>query len=210
MTSAAIVGAFATGTEMWIIYTNRADDAPIDMSHGTPAPPPPPEEPFEVRSVSDDVACMWWNDTTAIEDSETACSTIAILRTSPSSLTEYWKRAEQCARISGDGCVLSHEVGLWLPGAFLYRDAVMRLVLAPKITGHDEEDKTEGKRVRVRNHEDVNGKMSSYKLHYNISVEYFDGNDRVFHDENFIGNDAYCIQLLHHSVPDSCWKSLFG
>tara|TARA_Y100001958_G_scaffold153454_1_gene140969 strand:- start:1773 stop:2540 length:768 start_codon:yes stop_codon:yes gene_type:complete len=64
---------------------------------------------------------------------------------SNSALYESLQRAKRCAAATGDSCLLSHEVGLDIPAAFLWHEDSIRMVSFPSIV-----DGQDAKRVYIR------------------------------------------------------------
>ena len=115
-------------------------------------------------------------------------------------------RAKYCALQSGDSCILSHEVGLDIPGIFLWHEerVSVRFLGYPRILSGEEP-----RNIAMRNTDGaiVHGRETVHVMNRTTLVEYdeFAFTSRtstaqeVLHDE-----DAYCVQLLVASVPVAC------
>ena len=117
------------------------------------------------------------------------------------------QRALSCAAAYGGECVLSPEIGLAMPAAFLYDHATasMRMLVAPKLLQLDAEP------VHVRvSPPDGDGITSTRTLVFNrsVDVEYLDGKTKNLARETMEGNDAFCVQLLRHAFEPACWGAL--
>ena len=104
-------------------------------------------------------------------------------------------------------CILSPEIGLALPAAFLYdhASASMHMLVAPKLLPHDAES------VHVRiSPPDGDGVTSTRTILFNrsVEVEYLDGKTKHLVRKTMEGNDAFCVQLLRHAFEPACWAAL--
>jgi hypothetical protein len=148
--------------------------------------------------------CAFWNMSVVYESS--LCSHFAIGR-SASTPARANQRALACAAAFGVECVLSPEIGLALPAAFLYSHdrAAMTMVLAPKLVPHDSEQ------VHVRVAPPGGDGLTDTKtLHFNrtVKVEYLEGATRQLRSETLSDDAAFCVQLLRLSFEPQCWEKL--
>lgn len=117
------------------------------------------------------------------------------------------QRAISCAAAYGGECILSPEIGLALPAAFLYdhASASMHMLVAPKLLPHEAES------VHVRiSPPDGDGVTSTRTILFNrsVEVEYLDGKTKHLVRKTMEGNDAFCVQLLRHAFEPACWAAL--
>ena len=117
------------------------------------------------------------------------------------------QRAISCAAAYGGECILSPEIGLALPAAFLYdhASASMHMLVAPKLLPHEAES------VHVRiSPPDGDGVTSTRTILFNrsVEVEYLDGKTKHLVRKTMEGNDAFCVQLLRHAFEPACWGAL--
>ena len=148
--------------------------------------------------------CAFWNMSVVYESS--LCSHFAIGR-SASTPARANQRALACAAAFGVECVLSPEIGLALPAAFLYSHdaATMTMVLAPKLLPHASEQ------VHVRVAPPGGDGLTDTKtLHFNrtVRVEYLEGASRQLRKETLSDDSAFCVQLLRLSFEPECWQKL--
>ena len=116
------------------------------------------------------------------------------------------ERALRCAAAFGTECVLSPEIGLAIPAAFLYGESGrMVTVLGPKLLQTDSEQQ----HVRV-SPPDGDGLTDTRTLLLNrtVRVEYLDATSRTLVASEFSGERAYCIQLLRQAFEPRCWEQL--
>lgn len=148
--------------------------------------------------------CAFYNQSVVF--SSELCSLFVVNRVS----TLYQRasqRALTCAAAYGGECVLSPEIGLAMPAAFLYdhTSAAMRMLVAPKLLPHD------GEPVHVRvSPPDGDGITSTRTLVFNqsIEVEYLDGLTKHLVQKRMEGSDAFCVQLLRLAFEPACWAAL--
>ena len=132
------------------------------------------------------------------------CSHFSISRLASSSASKAIDRAGRCAAAYETECVLSPEIGMSIPAAFVpHADGIgMRMIVAPRITASSGE-----KHLKV---EDPNGKALPrvLKMNSTVEIEFLTGNSRVPVTEQLNGSDAYCVQLLRLSFVRDCWDEL--
>jgi len=82
--------------------------------------------------------CMFWNQSVVFSDE--MCSLFVVNRAA-SAYSSASARAMRCAAEFGVECVLSPEIGLAMPAAFLYdyETSSMRMLIAPKLVPHESE-----------------------------------------------------------------------
>ena len=132
------------------------------------------------------------------------CSHFSLSRLATSTASKAMDRAARCAAAYETECVLSPEIGMSIPAAFVPKaDGVgMRMIVAPRIIGSHNE-----RHIKV---EDPYGLALPRLLHLNhsLEVEFLTGQSRVPVAEGLEGSDAYCVQLLRRSFTPDCWESL--
>jgi hypothetical protein len=149
----------------------------------------------------DDVGpeCLFYNGSVAYESA--LCSHFVVAR-SAATPAQAFVRAKRCAAHFDSACVLSAEIGLAIPAAFLVHGAEATMVLAPKIVRAEDE-----RRVRVHSPTSVLTSRT-YRFNRSLSAEHVDGASRTVKTTTFVGDDAYCVQLLRRSFAQSCWDAL--
>lgn len=146
--------------------------------------------------------CTFYNGSVAYES--TLCTHFVITR-SAAAPSQAFSRAKLCAHVFDSSCVLSAEIGLAVPAAFLVHGSEVMMVMAPKLlpaTGGPFE-----RRVRVH---DPQHTLSSrtYTFNRTVVAEYMDGSSKSIQRKTFEGGDAYCLQLLRRSFTRACWDAL--
>lgn len=152
--------------------------------------------------------CKWWKmDETYADD---LCSHFTIGRLSATPALAR-TRAQRCAASAGAECVLSVEVGLGVPAAFLndHASGAMLMILAPRFLA------LEGGRSAALQHvrasaPDGDGMVGTrtFKFNRTVNIEYFDGVSKAMHVREFEGENAYCVQMLRAAFAPSCWVKL--
>ncbi len=132
------------------------------------------------------------------------CSHFSLSRLASSSAAKAVDRAGRCAAAFETECILSPEIGMSIPAAFVPRgDGVgMRMIAAPRILASQDE-----RNLKI---EDITGRALPRVVAMNstLHVEFLTGNSRVPTTEQFNGSDAYCVQLLRLSFVPECWEDL--
>jgi hypothetical protein len=117
------------------------------------------------------------------------------------------ERAVRCAAWHETECVLSPEVGVSIPAAFVYdpESTGMRMIIAPRVL--PSMDTVDVRTVRVQ---DITEKTNGRVLEFNFStrVEFLPGGSRAPVSETLTGSDAYCVQLLRAAFSEDCWRNL--
>ena len=154
--------------------------------------------------------CRFWN--MSVQYDASLCNHFTIGR-SASTPTKARDRALACAGAHGTECVLSPEIGLALPAAFVYVPhgegiGTMQMLLGPKLLPQPQPD-AEQQHVRVA---PPNGDgltdTRTFLFNKTIRVEYLDGATRTMSTVEASAHVAYCIQLLRAAFEDRCWSQL--
>jgi hypothetical protein len=148
--------------------------------------------------------CAFWNQSVVF--SSEMCSLFVVNRAA-AAYPSASARAMRCAAAFGVECVLSPEIGLAMPAAFLYDYATstMRMLVAPKLVPH-ESNQTH---VRV-SPPDSDGITQTRTLVLNetVRVEYLDGQSKALGTGVLQREEAFCVQLLRQAFEPACWKAL--
>jgi hypothetical protein len=140
------------------------------------------------------------------------CDAFTISRMQVGTISTASARALKCMAKTGTECVLSSEIGLGVPAAFLGRaddpDGVKTLIAPRRVPFLAGDAPSKPEHVRVNIPTDTFG---SRTLIFNSSVraEYL-SHDKKVKSEVFTGNDAFCLSLLRVAFEDSCWAALDG
>ena len=148
--------------------------------------------------------CAFWNGSVVFSDD--MCSLFVVNRAAAAYQTAS-ARAMRCAAAYGTECVLSPEIGLAMPAAFLYEHATssMRMLVAPKLLARESEQ------VHVRvSPPDSDGITQTRTLVLNetVRVEYLDGQTKGLGAETLTREEAFCVQLLRLAFEPACWAAL--
>ncbi len=174
---------------------------------------PPPAIPVtsdgsflaEWDSEADVPPCMFYNVSHQYKDG--LCSHFSLTRMSSQTQSAATERAMDCATHFETDCILSPEIGLSVPAAFVYdQNTGLKMITAPKIVplvGHSTE-------TRLVGLSDPTGKRTGKQVRLNntVQVDYLDLSTKkmatiVMHDSS-----AYCVQLLRIAFDDACWKNI--
>lgn len=175
-----------------VVYVNKNNDLFADW----------PSESYGAGSLPPE--CNFYNQ--SVTFSSELCSLFVVNR-----VAALYQRASQralsCAAAYGGECVLSPEIGLGMPAAFLYdhNKASMRMLIAPKLMPLE----SESVHVRVAP-PDSDGITTTRTMVFNqtVDVEYLDGKSKNLVRETLVASDAFCVQLLRHSFETACWEQL--
>ena len=148
--------------------------------------------------------CAFWNGSVVYSDA--MCSLFVVNRAA-AAYPSASARAMRCTAAFGTECVLSPEIGLAMPAAFLYDYATssMRMLIAPKLLPHESEQT----HVRV-SPPDSDGVTQTRTLVLNetVRVEYLDGQSKALGTGVLRREEAFCVQLLRQAFEPACWKAL--
>ena len=134
------------------------------------------------------------------------CSHFSVARTSASVQSEALERALACAARHETDCILSPEVGLSVPAAFVYdQEAGLRMLIAPRLLPPANESLT--KLVAFR-HPTTEQSFAQLSLNASVTVEALEGGTRQMRTETLDGSAAYCVQLLRMAFSPSCWREI--
>jgi len=186
----------------------------------------PEEIDPEIRHVNDDYSLLsHWPSEDLASDSDPECTffnfsivyksdlcTHFVIARSSSTPYQAFDRAIRCAAYHKTECVLSPEVGLAIPAAFIVPptgDTAM--FVAPRLMSLPLDKTSTTKHVRVRTPSSYGGARKSTRtviFNSSVHIEYMDGRTRVIRQETLRNEEAYCIQLLRIAFSDECWHSL--
>ena len=160
--------------------------------------------------------CTWWNGT--VSYTSDLCSHFSLSRMASNSAGRAVERAVKCAAHYETECVISPEIGVSIPAAFIYdpEGSGMRMLIAPRIipppkvegdTMGDGWANMDVRTVRIQDPEEqTSGRLAEFN--YTIKVEYLPGGSRSPVSEVLNGSDAYCVQLLRSAFVEECWQQL--
>lgn len=162
--------------------------------------------------------CSWWNG--SVVYTSDLCSHFSLSRMASNSAGRAIERAVKCAALFETECVISPEIGVSIPAAFVYdpEGSGMRMIIAPRLLplirpgrptnpGMPEETEFDVRHVRIQDPtERTAGRVAA--LNYSVSIEYLPGGSRAPVSEGLSGSDAYCVQLLRAAFAPECWEQL--
>lgn len=147
--------------------------------------------------------CEWWNGTYYYAPS--LCSHMSVTRMPATLAQQAIERATRCAAHGDTDCVLSGEIGLNMPAAFVYDERHgMRMIVAPKLL---EVAEVETKTIRLQDPEGEHPNQL-FRFQHVVRAEYLMAASRTMETLELRGNDAYCVQALRRSVVPTCWEAL--
>lgn len=147
--------------------------------------------------------CNFWNGTVQYESP--LCSHFSLSRVAPGAAERALDRATRCAVHHETECILSPEIGLSIPAAFVYEEATtsMRMLIAPRLLPHDGEETS----LVVQDPQEHAANVARV---YNrtIHVEYLPGGRRAPVTELLSNDTSWCVQLLREAFVAECWDNL--
>tara|TARA_B100001109_G_scaffold252407_1_gene248306 strand:- start:44 stop:637 length:594 start_codon:yes stop_codon:yes gene_type:complete len=148
--------------------------------------------------------CKFYNG--SYEYSNGLCSHFAIARMGAHTQIEATERALACAAHFETDCILSAEIGLAVPAAFVYdQEEGLRMLIAPKMLPLVDNHNTTEKRIGVQN---PGSPMREQVYNDTVRVQYLRGGTRVMETNVLTGSSAYCTQLLRSAFDSACWKEI--
>lgn len=163
--------------------------------------------------------CAWWNG--SVVYTSDLCSHFSLSRMASNSAGRAVERAVKCAARFETECVISPEIGVSIPAAFVYdpEGSGMRMIIAPRLlpfvraaqaTGPgipENPDVFDVRYVRIQDPtEQTAGRVTA--LNHSVRIEYLPGGSRAPVSEVLSGSDAYCVQLLRAAFAPECWEQL--
>lgn len=148
--------------------------------------------------------CEFFNFTSRHDS--TYCDSFTVARSLTSMLATATERAVRCGVQKELECVLSHEVGLALPAAFLNdvkSQHGMRALVAPRVLSKGDET------IHVRITDPDSENSRTVLMSTSVEVEFMDAAKRL-QTETLEGDEAFCVQLLRASYEQLCWDKLDG
>ena len=157
------------------------------------------------EDATDGPPCNFYN--ASYQYTGALCSHFALARMSPATQTEALNRALMCASHYETDCILSPEIGLSIPAAFVYDELEgLAMIIAPKITPLPDDYESEERLVELR--DPTEKRHAQIEMQTTISVEYLRGGARHMETRTFNKTAAYCIQLLRVAFDASCWSEI--
>ena len=167
-------------------------------------------EPTPVRVVSPDqifatpeadFQCSFY-DLHEVYD-ESLCNHFSISRLYRQNHIEAVRRASVCAEAAELECILSTEIGLGFPVAYVFEDGQMRAIVAPQLLPHTSENAT----FQVFDPY-TKRYTGAYVFDREIKAEFLQNDDR--HPTTMVlnGTAAYCVSLLRLAFTPECWAAL--
>ena len=137
------------------------------------------------------------------------CSHFAIARMSADTQSEALSRAMQCATSHETDCILSSEIGLSVPAAFVYDDDLgLKMVIAPKLLALPDGTSPDTRTIALHMPDD--GKKTGIHIRFNntVNVQFLQGVTRKLNEAVFSGPAAYCVQMLRTAFAEDCWSEI--
>ena len=174
--------------------------------------------PPVVKVTSDGSFLSEWDETTQNEPpckfynasyqyTGALCSHFALARMSQATQTEALNRALSCASYYETDCILSPEIGLSVPAAFVYDELEgLAMVIAPKLTPLPEGYDSEERLVEFR--DPTERRFVQLEMENTVHVEFLRGGARRMTTQTFNDTAAYCIQMLRIAFDSACWSEI--
>ena len=144
--------------------------------------------------------CHFWNTSHRYESD--LCSHFSLSRIVSTSAEQARDRALRCAARHEVDCLLSPEIGLSIPAAFVYDETEgLRIIVAPRMLPYPNETRT----IQWQNPE---SKGATFRFNASIHVEYLNEKSRAPQMEVLSGVSAYCVQALRAAFVPECWLNL--
>ena len=169
------------------------------MATPTPVRVVSPDQIFATPAA--DFQCSYFDGTEVYDES--LCSHFSISRLYRANHEEAVRRAGVCAAEAELECILSIEIGLGFPVAFVFEDGQMRAIVAPQLLPHESENAT----FQVFDPY-TQRYTGAYVFDREIKAEFLDGQDRHPTTEVLNGTVAYCVSLLRQAFTPECWAAL--
>lgn len=150
--------------------------------------------------------CKFYNASYKYKDG--LCSHFSISRMGVGVQQEALKRALDCATAHETDCILSPEVGLSVPAAFVYDEVSgLKMLIAPKFLDLTSELEADPRAMELAM---PDGKRTGVQLTLNssVNVEFLEGATREIKQSILSGSSAHCAQLLRFAFVDECWASM--
>lgn len=135
------------------------------------------------------------------------CSHFALARMSAAVQAEALNRALTCAAFYETDCILSPEIGLSVPAAFVYDEKEgLKMAIAPKIVSFPETTAVI-RTIELRDPAD-DTVIKHVEMHDSVDVEFLHGGTKSMRRHVFNGSASYCVQLLRVAIEQSCWNEI--
>lgn len=145
--------------------------------------------------------CAYFDGTEVYDDA--LCNHFSISRLYRQNHAEAIRRAGVCAAEAEVECVLSTEIGMGFPAAFVFEDGAMRAIVAPQLLAHASENAT------FQVYDPYSKRYTgSYVFDREIKAEFLQNDDRHPTTEILNGTAAYCVSLLRLAFTKDCWAAL--
>ena len=150
--------------------------------------------------------CRWWS--MKVNYDAGLCSHFTISRLS-STPARALVRASARAAAHRVECVLSPEVGLGVPAAFVndHAEGALQMVLAPRLLPGAADAPRQHVRARPPDGDGLTD-TRTFLFNKTVRAEFFDGVTKTMHTREFRGDAAFCVQLLRASFASACWERL--
>lgn len=210
--SSGVAGLFALLSGGTFFFSATPEDALLDL----PVVRVNDDDSLMAHWASEDIGadanaspeCAWWHMNETYADELCSHFTVARLSTTPALARA---RAQRCGAAAGADCILSPEVGLGVPAAFLddYASGAMLMILAPRFLPLEGGRSSASQHVRASS-PDGDGILGTRTFRFNrtVNVEFFDGVSKAMHVREFEGDESYCVQMLRAAFAPGCWAKL--
>ena len=169
------------------------------MATPTPVRVVSPDQIFATPAA--DFQCSYFDGTEVYNES--LCSHFSISRLYRANHEEAVRRAGVCAAEAEVECILSTEIGMGFPAAFVFEDGAMRAIVAPQLLPHESANAT------FQAYDPYTQRYAgSYVFDREIKAEFLQNDERHPTTEVLNGTAAYCVSLLRLAFTPECWAAL--
>lgn len=171
----------------------------LGLSEPTPVRVASPDQIF--AAPAEDFSCTYFDGTEVYDES--LCNHFSISRLYRQNHAEAVRRASVCAAEAEVECILSTEIGLGFPAAFVFEDGAMRAIVAPQLLPHESENAT------LQTYDPYTQRYGgTYIFDREIKAEFLQNDERHPTTELLNGTAAYCVSLLRLAFTPECWAAL--
>lgn len=150
------------------------------------------------------LGCDWWVPAYGRSDNE-RCIDVSMRLAMTSALEGATQLAFDCARVTGESCIFSYDVGFSIPAVFVWNASEGRMMtfITPQRDVAFEAMQPKAYVSVGDPLEDGVTFRETFQLRQRTRIEYVAVGMRM-HTAVLEGVDAYCIQMLNHTISTEC------
>lgn len=158
-------------------------------------------------SVNVGRVCEWYRAPMG-NNTDTACDAFSLRHgMSSQSIQTFRERAEACVVQHRVSCILSHEVGIDVPGYYYHGGDAAHVIMLPQVSrAHEYASDALLSHVLLIDPDEPHASHARVllNLYDRVKLEYLDAYSHANVRRWASDKEAYCAQLLARSVPDEC------